>query len=208
MQHSTPTSIVDETFQAHVEPTNGDWERLSKFDSHNLYSLAHTVRDKLLQEAAKADQDLRRLVCHANLLDSLCIELSNTSSEIVESYEDRGEEWYEGDVGQIEDKCESDGDSDDSDNSDDSNDSHNSHNSHDSNSEPDEDLRLDSDSDSNIFLTSTEISTYQAKANDSRVLWVVPQDNIITQLSNWKVESNYSWMCKSRHIITSFVSAD
>lgn len=125
MEHSTSISVIGEAFQADVKSTSGVGEKLSVFDSQNQYILAHTVRAKLLQEAAKADQNLRRLVCHANLLDSLYVALSNISSEMFKSYEYAAveKEWYEGDEGPIEDDDES---------------------SDDSNLEPDEDLRLDS----------------------------------------------------------------
>ena len=131
MEHSTSISVIGEGFQAYVKSTSGDGERLSVFDSQNPYILAHTVRAKLLQEAAKADQNLRRLVCHANLFDALYVALSNMSSEIVKSYEYAAveKEWYEGDEGHVEDEDDSNSSSDDSD---------------DSNSEPDEDLLLDS----------------------------------------------------------------
>jgi len=45
------------------------------------YYLAHTARGKLSQEAARADHDLRLLVGHANLLDSLMIELADAEQE-------------------------------------------------------------------------------------------------------------------------------
>jgi len=41
------------------------------------YYLAHTARSKLSKEAARADHDLRLLVGHANLLDSLMLELAD-----------------------------------------------------------------------------------------------------------------------------------
>ena len=45
------------------------------------YYLAHTARKKLTIQAARADHDLRLLVGHANLLDNLMLELSDTESE-------------------------------------------------------------------------------------------------------------------------------
>lgn len=45
------------------------------------YYLAHTARGKLSHEAAQADHELRRLVGHANLLDSLMLELAEAEQE-------------------------------------------------------------------------------------------------------------------------------
>jgi len=45
------------------------------------YYLAHTARGKLSHEAARADHNLRLLVGHANLLDSLMLELAEAEQE-------------------------------------------------------------------------------------------------------------------------------
>lgn len=45
------------------------------------YFLAHTSRGKLSKEAARPDHDLRLLVGHANLLDSLMLDLASAESE-------------------------------------------------------------------------------------------------------------------------------
>lgn len=45
------------------------------------YYLAHKARAKLSREAAQADHDLRLLVGHANLLDSLMLELADAERE-------------------------------------------------------------------------------------------------------------------------------
>lgn len=45
------------------------------------YFLAHKARAKLSTEAARADHDLRLLVGHANLLDSLMLELADAERE-------------------------------------------------------------------------------------------------------------------------------
>ncbi|GAB0138256.1 hypothetical protein EsDP_00006493 [Epichloe bromicola] len=45
------------------------------------YYLAHKARAKLSRAAAQADHDLRLLVGHANLLDSLMLELANAEQE-------------------------------------------------------------------------------------------------------------------------------
>lgn len=45
------------------------------------YYLAHTARKKLTREASRADHDLRLLVGHANLLDSLMLDLADAEQE-------------------------------------------------------------------------------------------------------------------------------
>lgn len=45
------------------------------------YFLAHSARGKLSKEAARADHDLRLLVGHANMLDSLMLDLANAEQE-------------------------------------------------------------------------------------------------------------------------------
>lgn len=45
------------------------------------YFLAHTARGKLSSEAARPDHNLRLLVGHANLLDSLMLELADAEAE-------------------------------------------------------------------------------------------------------------------------------
>ena len=45
------------------------------------YFLAHSARGKLSKEASRSDHDLRLLVGHANLLDSLMIDLASAEQE-------------------------------------------------------------------------------------------------------------------------------
>ena len=45
------------------------------------YSVASTARTKLGREAQRADHDLRLLVGHANLLDTLMVELADAERE-------------------------------------------------------------------------------------------------------------------------------
>ncbi|KFZ17064.1 hypothetical protein V502_04772 [Pseudogymnoascus sp. VKM F-4520 (FW-2644)] len=45
------------------------------------YYLAHSARGKLSDEASRSDHRLRRLVGHANLLDSLMLELADAEAE-------------------------------------------------------------------------------------------------------------------------------
>jgi len=52
-----------------------------KMSLTQTYRIASTARGKLGQEAARSDHDLRLLVGHANLLDSLMLELANAERE-------------------------------------------------------------------------------------------------------------------------------
>lgn len=45
------------------------------------YFLAHSARGKLSKEASRPDHDLRLLVGHANMLDSLMVDLANAEQE-------------------------------------------------------------------------------------------------------------------------------
>lgn len=53
----------------------------NKMSITQTYYLAHSARSKLSREAARADHDLRLLVGHANLLDSLMLDLANAEKE-------------------------------------------------------------------------------------------------------------------------------
>lgn len=52
-----------------------------KMSITQTYYLAHTARRKLTKEASRADHNLRTLVGHANLLDSLMLDLSDAEQE-------------------------------------------------------------------------------------------------------------------------------
>lgn len=52
-----------------------------KMSITQTYFLAHSARGKLSREAARPDHDLRLLVGHANMLDSLMIDLANAEQE-------------------------------------------------------------------------------------------------------------------------------
>jgi len=95
------------------------------------YYLAHTARNKLAKEASQADHQLRLLVGHANLLDSLTADLANAEREqerwfnqtvssvsSVPSDEPRHIKWAETIAEQPEEECESDSESETSDDSD------------------------------------------------------------------------------------------
>lgn len=56
-------------------------QKKQKMSITQTYFLAHSARGKLSKEAARADHDLRVLVGHANMLDSLMIDLANAEQE-------------------------------------------------------------------------------------------------------------------------------
>ncbi|KAK7422408.1 hypothetical protein QQX98_001687 [Neonectria punicea] len=88
------------------------------------YYLAHKARAKLSREAAQPDHDLRLLVGHANLLDSLMLELAdaereqerwfNQSVRGASNSKDRHVQWADSAIAE-EDEAEYDSDSSDSD---------------------------------------------------------------------------------------------
>lgn len=53
----------------------------AKMTVHSIYYLAHKARAKLASEAARPDHDLRLLVGHANLLDSLMLDLADAERQ-------------------------------------------------------------------------------------------------------------------------------
>ena len=60
------------------------------------YFLAHSARGKLSKEASRSDHDLRLLVGHANLLDSLMVDLANAEQE--------QERWFNQSVNKVEEQ--------------------------------------------------------------------------------------------------------
>jgi hypothetical protein len=56
-------------------------QKKQKMSITQTYFLAHSARGKLSREAARADHDLRLLVGHANMLDSLMLDLANAEQE-------------------------------------------------------------------------------------------------------------------------------
>lgn len=56
-------------------------QKKQKMSITQTYFLAHTARGKLSKEASRSDHDLRLLVGHANLLDTLMLDLSNAEQE-------------------------------------------------------------------------------------------------------------------------------
>ncbi|KAF2148231.1 hypothetical protein K461DRAFT_324604 [Myriangium duriaei CBS 260.36] len=95
----------------------------SKMSLTQTYRVASTARGKLGMEAARADHNLRLLVGHANLLDSLMIELANAEREQEAWFNDtirtanRGEapkhiQWFDSIAEESEQTYDEDSDSD------------------------------------------------------------------------------------------------
>ncbi|KAK1824669.1 hypothetical protein LTR12_000994 [Friedmanniomyces endolithicus] len=64
-----------------VSPPSSPPAKKQKMSLTSIYYTASTARTKLGREANRSDHNLRRLVGHANLLDSLMIELSSAERE-------------------------------------------------------------------------------------------------------------------------------
>jgi len=56
-------------------------QKKQKMSITQTYFLAHSARGKLSKEAARPDHDLRLLVGHANMLDSLMVDLASAEQE-------------------------------------------------------------------------------------------------------------------------------
>jgi hypothetical protein len=56
-------------------------QKKQKMSITQTYFLAHSARGKLSKEASRPDHDLRLLVGHANMLDSLMLDLANAEQE-------------------------------------------------------------------------------------------------------------------------------
>ncbi|EXJ81601.1 hypothetical protein A1O1_07665 [Capronia coronata CBS 617.96] len=56
-------------------------QKKQKMSITQTYFLAHSARGKLSKEASRPDHDLRLLVGHANMLDSLMLDLANAERE-------------------------------------------------------------------------------------------------------------------------------
>ncbi|KAJ9360172.1 hypothetical protein C8Q69DRAFT_262098 [Paecilomyces variotii] len=77
---STPSSSSPSLSSFIITPVRRRPQQ-KKMSITQTYYLAHTARSKLTKEAARADHDLRLLVGHANLLDSLMLELADAEQE-------------------------------------------------------------------------------------------------------------------------------
>lgn len=80
-----PSSVTFSTTTAHTTKGNHSIynrpQKKQKMSITQTYFLAHSARGKLSKEAARADHDLRLLVGHANMLDSLMLDLANAEQE-------------------------------------------------------------------------------------------------------------------------------
>ncbi|KZL80365.1 hypothetical protein CI238_09000 [Colletotrichum incanum] len=135
---STTTTTTTTTFPPHTQQHRSSSSPLrlavqkKKMSITQTYYLAHKARAKLSSEAARADHDLRLLVGHANLLDSLMLELADAERE-QESWfnqsvrgatktEDRHVQWADSVIEDPEDDWHADDASDSDDSSSDSSD--------------------------------------------------------------------------------------
>ena len=79
-----PSSISFTTSAVSKSSTGSIYTRPQKKQKMSItqtYFLAHSARGKLSKEASRSDHDLRLLVGHANLLDSLMIDLASAEQE-------------------------------------------------------------------------------------------------------------------------------
>jgi len=67
--------------KAHTQSIYTRPQKKQKMSITQTYFLAHSARGKLSKEAGRADHDLRLLVGHANMLDSLMLDLANAEQE-------------------------------------------------------------------------------------------------------------------------------
>ena len=78
-------SSISFTTSAVSKPSTGSIytrpQKKQKMSITQTYFLAHSARGKLSKEASRSDHDLRLLVGHANLLDSLMIDLASAEQE-------------------------------------------------------------------------------------------------------------------------------
>jgi hypothetical protein len=74
--NTIPVKTTSSPFQQRIAP-----QKKRIMSVTQTYYLAHKARAKLSAEAARADHDLRLLVGHANLLDSLMLELADAERE-------------------------------------------------------------------------------------------------------------------------------
>ncbi|GFF32650.1 hypothetical protein IFM51744_01846 [Aspergillus udagawae] len=80
---SPPSSSpsLSSTFSSTFSKSIAQRRQQKKMSITQTYYLAHTARKKLTREASRADHDLRLLVGHANLLDSLMLDLADAEQE-------------------------------------------------------------------------------------------------------------------------------
>lgn len=93
IQFITSTEVTARTSSIYTRP-----QKKQKMSITQTYFLAHSARGKLSKEASRADHDLRLLVGHANLLDSLMVDLATAEQE--------QEQWFTKSVSQSEEAVE------------------------------------------------------------------------------------------------------
>ena len=76
IQFTTSTTTKSSHQSIYTRPA-----KKQKMSITQTYFLAHSARGKLSKEASRADHDLRLLVGHANMLDSLMLDLANAEQE-------------------------------------------------------------------------------------------------------------------------------
>ncbi|KAK4197429.1 hypothetical protein QBC40DRAFT_285514 [Triangularia verruculosa] len=79
MTFSQPSSTTQSVYPASPSPFH--LRKSPRMSIAQTYLLAHRARAKLSSEAARPDHNLRLLVGHANLLDSLMLELADAERE-------------------------------------------------------------------------------------------------------------------------------
>ncbi|MCJ1350868.1 MAG: hypothetical protein MMC33_000849 [Icmadophila ericetorum] len=80
LRYSTSPSAASPIY-SREQSTSQPPAKKQKMSLTQTYYLAHNARAKLSREAARADHDLRLLVGHANLLDSLMLDLAEAERE-------------------------------------------------------------------------------------------------------------------------------
>ncbi|RAL60150.1 hypothetical protein DID88_000775 [Monilinia fructigena] len=80
MSTYSTSPLSSQTPQSQSQSQSSPLKR-KKMSITQTYYLAHTARGKLSSEAARSDHNLRLLVGHANLLDSLMLELAEAEQE-------------------------------------------------------------------------------------------------------------------------------
>jgi hypothetical protein len=118
-----------------------------KMSITQTYFLAHSARGKLSKEASRADHDLRLLVGHANLLDSLMLDLASAEQE--------QEQWFNKSLSQSEEvvEPEADWEADDAEESE-------------SDSDYDEDVEMVTESLEAPIITATEVDEDDFEEDD------------------------------------------
>lgn len=82
LRFQSPSPFSTQSIYPKIQPTaSSPPQKKQKMSITQAYYLAQSARGKLSAEASRADHDLRLLVGHANLLDSLMIELADAERE-------------------------------------------------------------------------------------------------------------------------------